>query len=317
MQAVTVQKDLPRNRPTQFEAWTETDGQIVHPMPDGDYLKVNTHGRTHTANEACFDVWNAVNREAQMLSAAGFTLTDVVGKDLVGACLDAINRVFALATSRVVTHANRLYSSTFGGPVPYQYMTIPIRWTGESPEALKYVMKFVETLYQIPQVRSNTIDNGLPSEHASIILQPLFALKADIMKHRFQLEVKGNVSPQELDALFRGSNLMPPLGSSFDDRRDSVADLAVEDATALANESAQTPTLEISEQIRGGVDVWTWVPSNQNWDTFAELNRRFEVDGPSQPLFTPFPFSNEQIGSQAAGSPGAGTVAGGGLVTPT
>ena len=297
MKAVAQQKDLPRNRPTQFAAWTAADGDILKPMPDGDYLKVSVDGRSHTANEACFDTWNVLSREAQMLSAGGYTLTPVIGKDLVGSTLSAINRCFTSVSARVVTHANQLYSSTFGGPLAYQYMQIPIRWTGESPEALKYVLKFVEALYQIPQVRSNTIDNGLPSEHAAIIMQPLFALKAEIMKLRFRKEVQGDVSPQELDAIFRGSNLQPPLRHSFDDHRDSSSITASEDAAAMLDESAKSPTVETAEQAMSGLDVWTWVPSQADWITFGEIARRMEMDGPQQPVNIPWPFSEQAVGA--------------------
>lgn len=297
MEAVVQDAVLPRNRPTQFDAWTQGDGPIIKPMPDGDYLKVQRDGHQFTANEACFDAWNSIQREAQMLSAAGFTMTPMVTEDLVGNTIDAVNRLFTLIVTRVITRSNAIYSSVFGGPVPYELTQIPIRWTGECPEALKYVLKFVEAAYQVPQLRCNTIDNGLPSTHASIILMPLFRLKADIMRLRFRLEVKGDISPQELDAMFRNSNLRPPLRTSFDDTRDDRGDHAAEDAAAMANESADIPTTETLEQAREGVDVWTWVPSGENWATFAEVLRRMEYDGPSQPKFTPYPFSTESVGA--------------------
>lgn len=302
---------IPRTRPEQFE---EYPGDIISPLPAGDYLQVQLLGHSHTANEACFDVWNAINGEAQKLSAQGFAQTPVTGMDLVGNVVDAINRIFGVVNSRVVTLSNSMFSSTFGGPLPYSFEHWPIRWPAEAPDALKWVLKFVESAFQVPQVRSNMADWGVVSDHASIIMRPLYLLKANIMRTQFGMEVKGDISPSELDAIFRDSNLKPPLGSSFDDQHDTLENLAAEDAAAATDESAAVPTRETLDAMSQGQEVWTFVPSSQNWTTFGELKRRQEKDAPNQVPLAPFPFSptNPISGS---GSAGAGSASAGGSAT--
>lgn len=308
---VIKQYEIPRTRPEQFEEWP---GDIVAPLPKGEYLQVRRLGHTHTANEACFDVWHALNGEAQKLSAAGYSQTPTTGRDLVGNVIDAINRSMGVVNARVVTHANAMYSSVFGGPLPYAFELWPIRWPGESPDALKWVLKFVEAAFQVPQVKSNTADWGIVSNHASIIMMPLLRLKQNIMQTLFGIEPKGAISPGELDAMFRNSNLQPPLGSSFDDVNDTPADTAKEDADAMKNESAQKPDEATITAAQAGVEVWTFVPDAANWATFAELQRRKEADGPSQSPLTPFPFTTGTIGEgNGEGNAGSGTPAG--LVT--
>lgn len=291
-----VQYAIPHNRPTQYE---EYPGDIVSPMPRGYYLQVRREGHTHTANEACVDLWHLINQKAQSLSAAAYSQTPTVGQDLIGNVIDAINVVFAATVDRLVTGANSMYSSTFGGPLPHEFVLWPIRWPAESPEALKNVLKFVEAAYQVPQVKCNTADWGVPSNHAGIIMKPLYFAKALIMKTWFGIETKGDISPAELDSIFRNSNLRPPLGSSFDDVSDSRADTASEDAAAMTNESASKPNEETTEAAQAGIDVWTWVPDAGSWITFAGIKQRREKDGPNQNPVLPFPFNDaEQQGDE-------------------
>lgn len=279
-------------RRRQYVPYTQS---IAPQLPPGDYLAVDTLDRHQTSNNACWNLWDVINGEAQTFSARPSTLQPVITKDLLRDAIEAINRCFVHTTDRVVTRANRTFTDTFGGPAPYSFEPYPIRWAGENREALQIILSFVSAAYQIPQVRSNHLDNGIIDSHAKIIIEPLFALKADLMKRFFQIEPKGEISPDELDAIFRDGGIRPPLDVSLTDTRDTPADLAAEDARALTNESSLKPTPETLAAVQDGIDVWKWVPTTANYVTAAEVLRRLEVSGPSQRPSEPFPFSTEVI----------------------
>jgi len=288
-------------RVRQFKKYPGTVDKI---MPDGDYLTVERVGRDQTSNDDLWQIWDLACQEAQTLSAINSALQPELTKDLVQSALKACDRVFAEVNARIVTHSTRVFSSVYGGPIPFDYLDYSIRWPGESRWAMGFVMPFVSALFQIPQVPSNRLDHGILDNHANIILRPLFDLKADIMRKHFGMEIQGEVSPDELDAMFRESNLSPPLNTTLDDERDSGATLAAEDARAMGDESAVTPTKAAAELARIGHSPWTFVPEQRHWDTFNELLRRRESAGPSDAPGVPFPFSISSIGA------GTGTAGG-------
>lgn len=307
------------NRRPQYMAY----GGEIPPnanFPEGNYLQVDTTISPSTCNEQCWTLWDVMNREVQTFSALPPALTPELSKDLIENALKSIDRVFSQVFVRVVTRANRVFSDTFGGPPRFMFEPYPIRWAGESREALRIILKFVSAIHQLPQVQSNRLDNGILDHHAWIVLRPLFDLKASIMKSHFGIEVRGEISPDELDAIFRNSNLRPPLLTSLDDRRDPAATLTEEDQAAMANESAHVPTQETLEEAQAGIGIWTWQPTQANWATFAELLRRVEYDGPSYVPGEPFPFSTDIIGGGPGGPPlpGSGATPGApGLTTPS
>lgn len=303
------------NRVRQYEAWPgETPPD---PFPSGDFLCTKrSPGYDRSANQDCWLLWDAINAEAQGISTLPGALSPVITRDLLGRVLDGINRVFAVTNSHVVSRANLMFTDTFGGPALYSYEPYAIRWPGESRLALTCVLDFVSSAFQLIHVKSNLVDNGILEEHAIVTLKPLFGLKMRLMREYFGMEPKGSISPNELTAVFRGSNVHPPLTSSFDDLRDLNADQVTEDAMALTNESAPVPDEPTMTQITSGVEVWTWVPTLANWATCGEILRRREVSNPTMTPAEPFPFASDVIrgGSDCCGeSPPGGTP---GLTTP-
>ena len=297
-------------RVRQYEAWGGS--APPEPFPAGDYLQVKrSPGYELTANQALWVVWDAINREAQGLSSVPSALTPLVTKDFLGRAIDAINRCFACVNARIVSRANLMFSDTFGGPATYSYEPYPIRWAGESRQALLTIQDFVSAAFQAIHVRSNLVDNGILEEHGATILHPLFFCKMRIMRDFFGMEIKGSISPNELQAIFRSSNVQPPLSTSFDDLRDLPADLASEDATALGNESAPVPDNQTMTEVTSGVEVWTWVPTLANWATAAEILRRQEDSAPTMAPAEPFPFSTGPIVGAGASTGGIATPSGG------
>lgn len=293
------------SRPLQYKAY---DGELTPIMPSGDYFAVEALDRGVTCNESCWSVWDVLNREAQIISTQPAIQQPEITQDLIESIIGGINRSFAALHSRVGTRANQLFTSVYGGPPQYQFEDYPIRWAAENREGLTALMAFTSSIFQIPQIPSNRLDQSIMDNHAGVIAKPLFALKARIMREWFQIETLGHISPDELDAIFRNSNLMPPLRTSYDDRHDSSTTQAAEDAAALTDESAHMPTAETVVQAKAGVEVWTWVPTQGSWLTFGEIVRRYEATGPAQAPGEPFPFAEGGLISGAAptgpGAPG-------------
>lgn len=280
-------------RKLQFVAY---DGDLIDVMPDGQYLAVDVTDRVRiTSNSDLSDVWGRLNTLAQTVSAHPTSLQSVLTRELVDDTLRAINQAFALVHSKTTTLAGPMFHDTYGGPPQVTFEQYPIRWPGENPVALRIVQRFVSALFQIPHVPSNRLDAGIRDIDAGIILRPLLQLKAEIMRQYFGLETKGDISPDELDAIFRDSNLMPPLNVSRDDNADTQSDLAAEDSRALGDTSAQVPTVETREMAMNGIEVWTWVPTESHWITFAEIQRRLAVSGPTQPPAAPFPLPTDGV----------------------
>lgn len=293
-------------RVEQYEAFSGTHNP---PLPDGNYLAVSRVPNATTCNEALWMLWDIVSREAQTLSVSAPALQDQITKDLLEDTIRGINRCFGALSTRIVSRANRLFSSTFGGPSNFAYEPYPIRWAGESRVALMILMKYVASLFQVPQVACNRLDNGIIDVHAAVIVRPLFDLKAHLMKVYFAKEVQGEVSPDELASLFRNGNLEPPLQRSLDDRRSTGEEIAARDQAVLGDESAAVAPVVLTEGVRAGVNVWTWVPGDQDWDVFGELLERMTFAGPGQVPGEPFPFSTEMVGSSAVSAQTSTTTA--------
>jgi hypothetical protein len=284
------------NSIVQYEQFSGTPGDQ---MPSGQFLSVRRLSRTQTDNEQLWQTWAYINGTVQKLSAAGATLQPVLEKGLVQDTIDAINRIFGFVAVRVATRANRLFSNTFGGPNPFEFTPYSIRWPGENRYALQYIMKFVNAAFQVPQVQSNRLDSGILDNHATIILRPLFDLKAQIAKELFGYEIAGEISADELDAMFSDTKLRPPLHMSFSENRNTESDRAAKAEASEENESVERPTPEELRKFTSGLEVWTWVPTAADWATFAGTLKRLEVDGPHSEPVQPFPFTTGVIGSSS------------------
>lgn len=269
-------------------------------FPEGDYLQVDVKSRDMTWNSLLWQLWDEIHGQIQPFSAMPFSLTSELTQDAVRAALASIDKSFAFVFKKVRTHANEFFSSTFGGPQGMHFEPYPIRWPGENRFALKVVLKFAEALHQIPMVRANVLDNGVPSAHAGIVARPIYYLKEWIMREVFQVEIKGMVSPDELDAIFRDTSMMPPLTKSIDDRHDTRAEIAAEDERALTDESVPVPTPEVLEAVKAGKDVWTWVPTGSHWAALGEILERTAAAGPHQRPGEPFGMTTGPIGGAGA-----------------
>lgn len=280
---------------SMYEAYK---GQTVSPLPDGEYLQVRLPTTSETNNQDCWDIWKKINMEAQAISAGPFSSQSMVTRDLIDRSLKGIDKIFAMISDRIKTPINRVFSNTYGKPSSYKFVPYPIRWTGSNEDALSIVMDFCTAAYQVPHVQSNRLDKVVMSYDASILASPLFDLKSRIAGKYFQKEIQGDVDADELNALFAGGNLKPPLSRGLTGERD-LPDTNARDDASLKDESAKAPDEDKLSQALAGVDIWKWVPTKGDWAIFAQKILLLNTDGVTAPPVQPYPFTTQSVGSNS------------------
>jgi len=306
-------------RKGQIVAYTGSLNVEVPQGNDSKFYITDLVGSERTQNRSCSELFEVIAQHGQEISFSDAALQSEVGRSLIEDTLKRIQICFNAVSSRVVTNVNRMFGSVYGGPLPYDYIAWPLRWSGENRRALTICNSFVASCYQIPRLRCNSLDSGIPNRQAATIIRPLFDIKAEIMKQEFGLEVAGEVGPNELDALLAGAVLLSPTPGADEQRRESEAQSAARQATAMDQTSVARPTQERSEQAREGMDAWTWMPNAQDWDAFGALKDARETVSIREVPLTPFPFSTTSVGAGGAAGGGAssGPAPGGGTVIPT
>ena len=282
-------------------------------LPDGTYFQVRLGSHAKTDNLDLWGAWRRMGAEAAKLSAIDANRQPELSRELVGMGINGINRCFTDVVTRLITLANDVFSGAIhGGPMGRVFEHTPIRWPGENEAGLNVILSMASGMYQIPRMRCTSFDHGITRSAASAIMLPLFQEKGRIMRSYFRKETQGHISPDELDAVFREKDVMPPLSASVRDRHDTAATAAKEDKAAMADESAPTPTDDAMVQIKSGVEIWTWAPSEADWATFARVTDKMEREGALDQPGPQFEFSTKQI---AAGSSDGGTGAATGALT--
>lgn len=296
----------------QIAAW---DGRKRHEdLSPGQYFKVLTRSHARTGNEDMFEVWRRLGFEASILSQNKAAQQSEISRELLSAELSAIDRSFTDIVKRLVTNANSVFNGELhGGPMAYVFGDTPIRWPGENSEALKVIRALAASMYQVPRLRCNSFDTGIPRNAGTAIAMPLYRQKARIMTIHFGIEIQGRISPDESDAIFRDNDVLPPLNASLRDVHDPPEVAAAEDARAMGTEHAPTPTDEALKRVKAGIDVWTWVPSEPQWVTFDRILQKMNPEGPVDQPGPIFPFSPTEIAGAESGSPTPVTAVGGTL----
>lgn len=271
------------------------EGTKIPQLPAGDYLSVDPLDRGETANGSLWDLWDVMNQEVAKISTHPAARQPLMTKDLMETTLIAMDKIMVNISIRIQTRANKTFSRVYGDARNRKYEAYPIRWPGENRQALNIVLALVDSVFAVPQIPSNRIDNGIIDDHAALIARPIFDLKARLMREWFNIEVKGEISVDELQALFRNAKLIPPLRASIFDRRDTATDLSGEDADAKSDETGKTPTEEELLAVTSGQDVFLWRPELGDWTRFGEVLRRLENAGISQVPLEPFPFTTGTI----------------------
>lgn len=270
-------------------------GKMDAIMPTGDYFAIETSNNPETRNSSLWNLWDICNREIAKISTTQAAQNTIESKDLLTATFKSISIIFAATVVRIRTRANDLFTRTYGEPRKRKYEDYPIRWTGESRLALDIVLTLSDAVFAIPQVKCNVLEEGILDNHAALILKPIYSLKARLMREYFAKEIKGEVSIDELEALFAKAKIQPPLLTSLLDIHDTPADLDAEKIKALGDESAIVPTGEQVIQVKSGVEVWTWEPTEADWLICGEILKRYENSGVVQIPPEPFPFTTGTI----------------------
>lgn len=302
----------------QYKAY---EGDLDPVLPGGDYIAVERLGRDVTPNVSLVKIYNTLCEAAQRISVLPASRQPLMTMDLMKSCVSSLNQCFAEIKDHVSAHTHRMFSNTYGQSAHWAFSNVPIRWTGENTDALRMVFDFISAAHQTVFINANNLPQKMAEVHASIVLRPIFDLKARLMQEWFGIEVKGHVSVDELNAMFRNSDIAPPVRRSITDEYDRGADHEAEDAAAMGHETELVPDEAAMAAATTGVEVFTWVPTDADWAKFGERLQRLAADGPTQIPIQPAPFSTTVVGQTPVATPSAGSGAGsagmpGGLQAP-
>lgn len=185
------------------------------------------------------------------------------GRALLETALKATSTFFEQVVDKTKTHATSFFAFSHAIPPVNHFTMSPIRFPVRNATANEFVHYCIGTLVELAESSRNALHKGLDPETSSIVLAPLYTWKADIMKYFFDIEVEGEVSPEELLRIFTG--IAKPV-------------LSYPDVTA------DRPTNEQVSEVLTGYDVLAFIPTAGDWAKFAELRlRRFKPERILQP----------------------------------
>ena len=184
-------------------------------------------------------------------------------KKLVDECFAAQSTMIERVVDVTHTHASKFFSFTHAVPPVSYFKLTPIRYPVRNRFAEDFLHYAIGTLVELAETNRNSVHQGLDNNAANIVVEALWNWKATQMKFWFDIEVAGEISSRELEALYTGVYRPHP---SYPDET-----------------SARPSDAETSEAL-SGVDVLEWLPSASDWTKFAELHtRRYVPERALQP----------------------------------
>lgn len=173
---------------------------------------------------------------------------------IVEESLAGINAIFEKIMDNTHTDATNFFNWVHAIPPNLSFPQAPIRFPLRNSFAHEFVHYGLGTLVEIAELNRNASHGGLDPQSADVLVAPLYAWKAKIMKFFFDLEVAGEISRTELNELFEGKYRPGPIVSPPDD-------------------SAERPDEARLIEALNGKDVIQWAPTKLDWANFAKLNQ--------------------------------------------
>lgn len=248
--------------------WTQYDPNDTHGgIPRGnpaDWVAPDLGDNVDTVNA---DMHSIVLKLCQFgTSISMHPESDMQGlppKDIVESCLMAASTIIEDVVDVTHTNASKFFSFTTATPPRQVFALTPIRFPVRSEFAKDFLHYVIGSVVQAAESNRNAVHKGLDPKGANIILGPLYAWKANVMKKHFGIEVPGEISSRELSAMY---DSLPFTHPGYPDEDESVADAqSVRDALT-------------------GRDVLAWLPTEAEWSKFAQIQeRRFEPSNIYQP----------------------------------
>ena len=172
------------------------------------------------------------------------------GNALVRECLRACNTFFEDVADRTKTQATAMFAFQHAIPPVNSFQLYPVMYPLNSTFAMEFLHYALGTLVSLAENNRNAAHKGLDPEAAHILLSPLYAWKADVMKIWFNYEVEDEISAKELAQLMSGVRARRVLSTP--------------------DETDERPDLESVAEASTGQNVLNWVPNASDWAFFAD-----------------------------------------------
>jgi len=257
--------------PTRFTLpWGAVDPNYAHGGISGElqgmFVAPDLGDNWQTKNVDNLKIMNALNEVAASLSMhPDIEMEGYPTRNFVEEMLQAFNYVAEHIVDTTRSSANRHFQWTHAIPPINDYAIRPIRFPVRSQFGIDTLHYLIGNHVECAELNRNCAHSGLTPQDANRLLGPLFEQKAATMKLYFDLEVSGELSMAEVEALMKGKYRPGPSVSPPD-------------------ESAELPDAAAVQEALTGVDVLQWYPTDSHWVTFGRLrDNRYQPERIYQP----------------------------------
>lgn len=236
--------------------WESIDPELRHGgVPGelaGEYVGPDLGDNKRTLNLDMVTVFAACRDVASALSV--HPSADTEGhpvRNAIEETLKGTNYVSERILDRISASSNRMFSWTHATPPAHGFRVRPIRFPLRNSFLHNTVFTLIGTLVEIAENNANGHHSRIAPASSAAILAPLWHLRANIARDWFDLEVGGELSVEELAAVFEGVAPKEPAFVAQGDSHPLPSQQAVSDALA-------------------GIDVLRWHPTEEHWAVFGK-----------------------------------------------
>lgn len=250
--------------PTKFHLpWREIDPDLKHggiseELSD-EFVGPDLGDNKSTINLDMLQIFGACRDVAASISRSPSADTEgAPNKNIVEEALLGTAWVSERILDRISPNSNRLFEWTHATPPSVGFRLRPIKFPLRNEFANTVVFTLIGELVEIAENNANGHHSRLSPNQAAHVLAPIWHLRANIVRDWFDIEVGGEISPEELDVLFEGAAEEEPTFTRSGDTHPRPSKAAVEEALK-------------------GIDLFKWHPSVEDWQVFAKKVRGMYV----------------------------------------
>lgn len=242
--------------PTKFVVpWSQIDPNGLHgglPNVVGDgWVAPDINDNAISTNYDIVGLFNDLMRYGTAVSMHVEADMDALpGQSLVNECLRAANTFFEDVADRTKTQATGMFSFQHAIPPVNKFQLTPVMYPVASTFAMEFLHYTIGTLVSLSENSRNSAHKGLDPEAAHVILGPLYAWKADVMKIWFNYEVEGEISAKELAS--------------------AMATVRARRVLSTPDETDERPADSTMVEVLSGMNVLNWVPATADWALFSD-----------------------------------------------
>ena len=248
-----------------YVPWAEIDPNLQHGGIEGElagqFVGPDIGDNTSTLNLDLLAIFQAINDCGASISMHHEADREgYPAKGIVEESLKAVNFIFEHIKDRTHTTASRFFGWNHAIPPRQLFKIRPTRYQLRSIFAQEFVHTCIGAMVETAENNRNAAHSGLDPQAADRLIAPFYDWKAKCMKHYFDIEVEGELSREELNAILSGKYRPGPVVSPPD-------------------ESRETPDSKALMEALSGANVVQWFPNMEWWAIFGDLNdKRYQPE---------------------------------------